>query len=181
VSRRLSLKEALALRVDARDERPAPSDSRGEAGKTRVLLAPLDIPQPVQLARTLMDFGLSLRKAHEALNRLAQGETVAVELDAGDVGRIAARLRALGVGASPIAIPTPDIRKIREKLGVSQAEFALRFGLELDTLQNWEQGRNQPDPAARLLLKVIELHPEIVADILVGSAASRRGTEPVTA
>jgi len=119
-----------------------------------------------------MDFGLSLRKAHEALNRLAQGETVAVELDAGDVGRIAARLRALGVGASPIAIPTPDIRKIREKLGVSQAEFALRFGLELDTLQNWEQGRNQPDPAARLLLKVIELHPEIVAGVLVGSAAS---------
>jgi hypothetical protein len=83
VSRKLSLKEALALQVDAREERPVPSDSRGEARKSRFLLAPLEIPQPVQLARTLMDLGLSLRKAHDALNRLAEGETVAVELDAG--------------------------------------------------------------------------------------------------
>jgi DNA-binding transcriptional regulator YiaG len=166
MSRKLSLKEALALQADARDERRTPSDSRGEARKIRFRLAPLDIAQPVQLARTLMDFGISLRKAHEALNRLAEGETVAVELDAGDVSLIAARLKALGVDAARVVLPTPDIKKIREKLGVSQAEFAVRFGLELDTLQNWEQGRNQPDPAARLLLKVIELHPEVVAGVL---------------
>ena len=168
MSRKLSLKEALALQVDARDERPTPSDSRGKARKTRFLLAPLDIPRPVRLARTLMDLGLSLRKAHEALNRLAEGETVAVELDAGDVSLIAARLKALGADAR-VVLPTPDIKKIREKLGVSQTEFAIRFGLELDTLQNWEQGRNQPDPAARLLLKVIELHPEVVAGVLAGA------------
>jgi DNA-binding transcriptional regulator YiaG len=172
VSRKLSLKEALALQVDARDERPIRSDSRGEARKTRILLAPLDIAQPVQLARSLMEFGLSLRKAHEALNRLAEGETVAVELDAADVSLIAARLKALGVDAARAVLPTPDIKKIREKLGVSQAEFAMRFGLELDTLQNWEQGRNQPDPAARLLLKVIELHPEVVAGVFAGEASA---------
>lgn len=67
MSRKLSLKEALGLQVDARDERPAPSVFRGEARKTKFLLAPLEIPQPVQVARTLMDLGLSLRKAHEAL------------------------------------------------------------------------------------------------------------------
>jgi len=136
------------------------------------VLAPLDIPQPVQLAQTLIDFGLSLRKAHEALNRLAEGETVAVELDAGDASLIVARLKALGVDAARVVLPTPDIKKIREKLGVSQAEFAIRFGLELDTLQNWEQGRNQPDPAARLLLKVIELHPEVVAGVLAEAGAA---------
>jgi DNA-binding transcriptional regulator YiaG len=119
-----------------------------------------------------MDFGLSLRKAHEALNRLAEGETVAVELDAGNMSLIAARLKALGVDAARVVLPTPDIKKIREKLGVSQAEFAVRFGLELDTLQNWEQGRNQPDPAARLLLKVIELHPEVVAGVLAGEGVA---------
>ena len=57
-------------------------------------------------------------------------------------------------------------------MGLSQAEFAIRFGLELDTLQNWEQGRNQPDPAARLLLKVIELHPEVVAGVFAGEASA---------
>jgi DNA-binding transcriptional regulator YiaG len=87
----------------------------------------------VQLARTLMNFGLSLRKAHEVLNRLAEGESVAVEVDAETRAVVVERLSALGVDAAPIVLPTPDIKKIREKLGVSQSEFAMRFGLELDT------------------------------------------------
>ncbi len=80
-----------------------------------------------------MNFGLSLRKAHEVLNRLAEGESVAVEVDAETRAVVVERLSALGVDAAPIVLPTPDIKKIREKLGVSQSEFAMRFGLELDT------------------------------------------------
>lgn len=76
-----------------------------------------------------MNFGLSLRKAHEVLNRLAEG----VEVDAETRAVVVERLSALGVDAAPIVLPTPDIKKIREKLGVSQSEFAMRFGLELDT------------------------------------------------
>jgi putative transcriptional regulator len=48
-----------------------------------------------------------------------------------------------------------DVKKLREKLGMSQAEFALRYGFSLGTLRQWEQRRRYPDGAARVLLTVI--------------------------
>ena len=63
-----------------------------------------------------------------------------------------------------------DVRAIRERLGVSQAEFAIRFGFSLASLRNWEQGRRFPDGPARTLLKVIEVDPEAVESaVLLGS------------
>jgi putative transcriptional regulator len=41
-------------------------------------------------------------------------------------------------------------------------EFERRFGIPAATINNWEQGRRSPDPAGRLLLKVIEQAPEVV-------------------
>ena len=54
-----------------------------------------------------MEFGLSLRRVHDALNRLADGETVAVEFDEGDVSLIAARLKAVAVDAATVVLPSP--------------------------------------------------------------------------
>ena len=59
-----------------------------------------------------------------------------------------------------------DIKAIREKLDVSQSEFALMIGVSVSTLQNWEQGRRQPDGPARALLKVAAENPEAVAEAL---------------
>ena len=59
-----------------------------------------------------------------------------------------------------------DIKVIREKLGVSQSEFALMIGVSVSTLQNWEQGRRQPDGPARALLKIAAENPEAVAEAL---------------
>ena len=59
-----------------------------------------------------------------------------------------------------------DIKAIREKLGVSQSEFALMIGVSVSTLQNWEQGRRQPDGPARALLKIAAENPEAVAEAL---------------
>lgn len=59
-----------------------------------------------------------------------------------------------------------DIKAIREKLGVSQSEFAMMIGVSVSTLQNWEQGRRQPDGPARALLKVAAENPEAVAEAL---------------
>lgn len=56
----------------------------------------------------------------------------------------------------------PDIPAIRERLGLSQNEFAARFGISLGTLRNWEQGVRLPDGPARALLKVIEREPAAV-------------------
>ncbi len=47
-----------------------------------------------------------------------------------------------------------DVKKIREKLKKSQSEFARMIGVSVSTLQNWEQGRRQPEGPARALLVV---------------------------
>jgi putative transcriptional regulator len=55
-----------------------------------------------------------------------------------------------------------DVAAIRKRLGLSQAEFATRFGFKLDAVQNWEQGRRRPEGAARALLRVIDREPKAV-------------------
>lgn len=59
--------------------------------------------------------------------------------------------------------PVPDVRLIREALGLSQAAFATRFHLRERTIQQWEQGRSLPDQPARVLLRTIEMNPDVVA------------------
>ncbi len=57
----------------------------------------------------------------------------------------------------------PDVRAIRRKLRLSQAQFAKRFGFSVRTIQEWEQGRALPDRPARILLRVIAKSPKTVA------------------
>jgi putative transcriptional regulator len=56
--------------------------------------------------------------------------------------------------------PDPDVRAIREGAAVSQAEFARLIGINVRTLQNWEQGRSRPTGAARALLKIVASNPK---------------------
>jgi len=66
-----------------------------------------------------------------------------------------------------------DVRSIREKLQKSQSEFAQMIGVTISTLQNWEQGRREPQGPARALLVVASKAPEVVAKAL--ASAARRG------
>jgi DNA-binding transcriptional regulator YiaG len=76
-------------------------------------------------------------------------------------------LKALGVTARRFAEnQTIDVKNIREAQHLSQSEFALLYQLELDTLQNWEQGRYAPDNSSTVLLKVIQRRPDAVLDAL---------------
>jgi DNA-binding transcriptional regulator YiaG len=139
----------------------------------RLVLRFDDVERPVTVARLLTRHGMSLRKAHEILNRLADGETVAIELHANEARSLVSVFSALGVRALQIAPPEPDVKRIRERLGLSQTEFSIRFGLELDTVQNWEQGRTRPDPAGRILLGLIEAYPECVDAVLTNNPLSK--------
>jgi len=65
-----------------------------------------------------------------------------------------------------VHVPDVDVREVRTKMGLSQAQFATRFGLPPATLRNWEQGRSRPDAPTRVLLAVIAKHPEAVEDVL---------------
>jgi putative transcriptional regulator len=53
-------------------------------------------------------------------------------------------------------------RRIRTRLKLSQAEFARRIGVSVETVRNWEQGKRFPDQAARSLLRVVEREPDAV-------------------
>src|SRR5258708_3580445 len=61
-----------------------------------------------------------------------------------------------------VQVPETDVRKVRRKMGLSQSQFATRFGFPPATLRNWEQGRARPDAPTRVLLAVIAKHPETV-------------------
>ena len=51
-------------------------------------------------------------------------------------------------------------RKVRKRLGLSQAEFSQRIDVSLDTIRNWEQGKRCPTGAAKALLKILDKAPE---------------------
>ena len=52
---------------------------------------------------------------------------------------------AVGDAASRVReVRPPEIKTVRKRLGVSQAEFALMIGVSTRTLQNWEQARRRP-------------------------------------
>lgn len=57
-------------------------------------------------------------------------------------------------------IPEPDIKAIRESANVSQSDFARLIGINLRTLQNWEQRRSRPTGPARALLKIVASNPK---------------------
>jgi putative transcriptional regulator len=55
-----------------------------------------------------------------------------------------------------------DVAAVRRRTGLSQSQFAGRFGFNLRTVQEWEQGRSTPDSAARAYLLVIDRQPKAV-------------------
>jgi len=59
-----------------------------------------------------------------------------------------------------------DVRAIRNKLHMSQGEFAANFGFSQRTLEKWEQGIRQPEGAARAYLTVILMNPSVVKTAL---------------
>jgi putative transcriptional regulator len=59
-----------------------------------------------------------------------------------------------------------DVKRIRGRLGLTQQEFATRFGFNITTLRHWEQGRRVPDGTARAYLLVIDREPQAVQKAL---------------
>lgn len=68
---------------------------------------------------------------------------------------------AEGTKDLPAHIPAQiDVKGIRKKTGLTQAEFSVQFGFRLATLKDWEQGRYNPDHSNRTLLTIIDREPE---------------------
>jgi putative transcriptional regulator len=56
----------------------------------------------------------------------------------------------------------PRVKGIRRALKLSQEEFATLFQIPIGTVRDWEQGRKEPDAAAKAYLRVIASAPETV-------------------
>lgn len=95
---KLSLKEVLERQDEWRDAPPEPSDTR----TANVWITPVHIPQTISLAKAMMTFGVRLKVAHDAINRLAARETIAMVIP-GDVAAIAAVLEPYGVTVTAYA------------------------------------------------------------------------------
>ena len=63
-------------------------------------------------------------------------------------------------------VHAPDIKAVRKSLRMSQSEFALMIGVSVRTLQNWEQGRREPEGPAKALLRVASKNPKAVLEAL---------------
>jgi putative transcriptional regulator len=65
------------------------------------------------------------------------------------------------------------VRRARAATGLTQDEFAARYGIPVGSLRDWEQGRRAPDAAAQNYLRVIAKMPDEVAKVLEGIAPTR--------
>ncbi|HTW68300.1 MAG TPA: helix-turn-helix domain-containing protein [Acetobacteraceae bacterium] len=100
----------------------------------------------------------SVRSAASA-ERTALGQRIA-----GAAREVAAHLRGeVTLPSYQVAVPDEvDVAALRVRLGLSQAQFARAFGLDIAALQAWEQHRRRPDRTARILLAVIAREPDAV-------------------
>ena len=62
----------------------------------------------------------------------------------------------------------PEVKSIRDKIGLSQSRFAGLIGVSKRTLENWEQGRRHPTGPARALLRILDKDPETAVRALHG-------------
>lgn len=85
-----------------------------------------------------------------------------------------AYVRGARVGAIAHVPYDVDVKAIRRRLGLSQRQFAARFGFRLDAVQNWEQGRRLPAGSVRAFLTVIDREPDAVVRALTVRAVKRR-------
>ncbi|MBB6013904.1 putative transcriptional regulator [Aquamicrobium lusatiense] len=89
----------------------------------------------------------------KAGSRILQGAREALAFASGEAG------------ASDYKVHIPpqvDVRAIRRQTGLSQKEFAARYGFSFGRIRDWEQGRSPVDAPSRILLTIIRNEPEAV-------------------
>ena len=118
----------------------------------------------ISAIEALVRRGPTLLRAKRAVEAMVEtGETVLHVPTVEDLGALARELRAAGIEAKSLASSRVDVKAIRKRLGLSQEQFALRFGLDIDAVRNWEQGRCQPDKASLAYLRVIAARPNVAS------------------
>lgn len=98
-----------------------------------------------------------------AFDKIAEGLEEAIEIVRGN--------------KKPAKLHVPPeicVRSVRQKLKMSQDDFASAFGFTLTQIRDWEQGRSRPLGALRAYLMLIEVAPERVLQMLQETARARK-------
>lgn len=104
-----------------------------------------------------------MRTAHAVLTEMVEkGTGYLLVTVVEDIDTLRGELAAIGVTARLHAPLKISAREVRERTGLSQEDFALRYGLDVSTLRDWEQEVSEPDVAAATLLWVISRNPSAV-------------------
>lgn len=151
--------------------RDAPSGRSGSGGERieTILTPPTSgrLGDVFEIAHLLVDAGVPVRAAKKTIESLAGGQTAFVEAPAvSDYEDFKKRMMSRNVAVHRIVKRTVDVKALRARLGISQEAFAGRYGLDIKTLQNWEQGRTTPEGPAAILLQLIDRDPEKVVELL---------------
>jgi DNA-binding transcriptional regulator YiaG len=119
----------------------------------------------ISAIQTLVRYGVVLARAKRTIEAMVEFREAVVHVPiVDDVQALAKELLDFGVAAKRLAGTSVDVKATRAALGLTQEQFALRFGLDIDALQNWEQGRCQPDKASASYLRAIAFKPREVAE-----------------
>ena len=105
---------------------------------------------------------MTMLRAKRAVESLMEKGRVFVDLPmVEDTKAMTEDLAKAGITAAWIQ---PDlkvnVRELRERLDLTREQFAIRYGLEVETLRNWETGKREPDTTARSYLRAIANAPE---------------------
>jgi len=116
--------------------------------------------ETVTAAQALIRCGVVPSKAKAAVEELVAGKKIFLYVPSADRALVR-NLTEAGVETQRHRVPASiDVAAIRKRFGITQEEFAARFGLNLATIRNWEQRRSYPDEAARGYLTVIATNAE---------------------
>ncbi|MFI4988317.1 MAG: helix-turn-helix domain-containing protein [Alphaproteobacteria bacterium] len=120
-----------------------------------------------EIARLLVRAGVSVRSAKKAIDDLSAGKTIHVETPAvADYDRMQRMMASQNVAVHRIMSRAIDMKALRTRLGISQEDFAGRYGLDVATVRNWEQGRTKPEGPAATLLQLIDRDPDKIVELL---------------
>lgn len=102
-----------------------------------------------------------MARSRKAFDKIAEGLNEALAIAKGE-----ARPAKLYVP------PEISIKDIRQKLELSQDDFAAHFGFSINQIKDWEQGRSRPVGGVRAYLMMIDANPEGVKALLKQAAAA---------
>ncbi|HEX2942905.1 MAG TPA: helix-turn-helix domain-containing protein [Rhodopila sp.] len=122
------------------------------------------IPDIVDGAIALARRGITLLRAKRAVEELVSTGRAFVDLPmVENAETLVTELAKAKIAAAPVEpAASLDVRSLRERLGLTREQFAIRYGLEVETVRNWEIGRREPDKTARSYLRAISNAPEQV-------------------